>query len=1117
MLARNQEGLPLLFVAPKQATYEVERRLLSGPDLPGYTRLYVLSFERLASFIFDQLGRRPPDQLDEQGRVMVLRSLLNRKRDALKIFRASAKLTGFASQLSSALAEAQRQQMTPALLRNLAEGLQGSPGLVFKLQDLATLLEDYEAWLARHDLLDDDSLMAAAAEALSAGESGAAAPLRVGSVWVDGFFEFSPLELQLLAAMAPLCESMTITFCLDAVPGKSISWLSHWAAPAQAFRQCRERLSRVGAVELGIDLIERRMGEGRFGGSPKLAELERSWGGSGSFATEAAVGGSGPECLRSQTAPASEPVRIVECDDPEAEVGLAARQILRLVRSGGRFRDVSVLVRSLERYRALLQREFAGREIPYFIDHRESVAHHPLAELTRSALRAAASHWEHEDLFAAVKTGLAPVAEDDVDFLENEALARGWRGGFWERPAELPGEPELEKHLARFHRNVLSPLRAFALVWARDRCTGPELAAALRGLWEAFEVEDRLRQWAAEHGSAGPQDRLVDDYAPAAIHVTVWEQANLWLSNVELAFRAEALAPREWLPILESGLAGLSVGVIPPALDQVLIGAVDRSRNPESNTVIVLGCNEGVFPALPAAPALLSDSDRSLLESRGLALGGTFRRHLGRERFWGYVACTQARERLVVTYARHDSEGAALNPSSLVTTLRQLLPGVTIEAAPGGEDWRAAEHPSELVVPLLELQAASEGKVPGYISLPALMVVLDRLRGFAPPLEEEKLPLGLAEQLYGRNLKTSVSRIEQFASCPFRFFLHSGLRAEERVRFELDARERGSFQHDVLALFHEEVTAEGKRWRDLEPEEAARRVGRIAAELARGYRDGLLQASEGTRFAAKLLGRSLERCVATLVGWMRGQYRFDPARVELPFGEEGGLPAWMLNLGEGKTLELRGRIDRVDIFRAPGSEQLLCLVLDYKSGQKKLEDILMANGLQLQLLAYLGVVRHVLNQQGTFGARTLVPVGVFYLNLRGNFKRRHHRMAALQNVAEEQRTAYMHCGRFDREALPFLDARPGVRKGDQFNYRLKNDGTVSANCAEAMDTADFRQLADSVENSLKEMGNRIFSGEIKVDPYKKGTSVACDQCDYQAICRIDPWTHVYRKLNKTDS
>ena len=62
---------------------------------------------------------------------MVLRGLLTQKRDELKLFRASARLTGFAQQLSLLLRELQRSQLTPEALNGLAEtgGRHRGPGL----------------------------------------------------------------------------------------------------------------------------------------------------------------------------------------------------------------------------------------------------------------------------------------------------------------------------------------------------------------------------------------------------------------------------------------------------------------------------------------------------------------------------------------------------------------------------------------------------------------------------------------------------------------------------------------------------------------------------------------------------------------------------------------------------------------------------------------------------------------------------------------------------------------------------------------------------------------------------------------------------------------------------
>ncbi|MEI9865364.1 MAG: hypothetical protein WDN00_12595 [Limisphaerales bacterium] len=55
-----------------------------------------------------------------EGRIMVLRALLLRHADELKLFRGSARRPGFAQELGDLLNELQQHQLTPAKLRDLA-------------------------------------------------------------------------------------------------------------------------------------------------------------------------------------------------------------------------------------------------------------------------------------------------------------------------------------------------------------------------------------------------------------------------------------------------------------------------------------------------------------------------------------------------------------------------------------------------------------------------------------------------------------------------------------------------------------------------------------------------------------------------------------------------------------------------------------------------------------------------------------------------------------------------------------------------------------------------------------------------------------------------------------
>jgi ATP-dependent helicase/nuclease subunit B len=197
----------------------------------------------------------------------------------------------------------------------------------------------------------------------------------------------------------------------------------------------------------------------------------------------------------------------------------------------------------------------------------------------------------------------------------------------------------------------------------------------------------------------------------------------------------------------------------------------------------------------------------------------------------------------------------------------------------------------------------------------------------------------------------------------------------------------------------------------------------------------------------------------------------------------------------------------------PGADAALCVVIDYKSSEKKLDPVLLEHGVQLQLLSYLNVLQQC-SAPRALGVARLVPAGVFYVNLRGGSVAGPSR-ARLATAAEARKEAYRHTGRFDASKLPQLDASGDLR-GEQFNFRLTKAGQLYANCAEALSPGEFAELLARVEGQLREMGRRIFAGEAQVDPYRKGTHTPCRFCDYAQVCRIDPWTHEYRVLRKAD-
>lgn len=1034
-LREDPSGPPLILLAPRQATYQLERQILSFPGVDGFARLRILSFQRLAQHIFELTGRAEPKLLDEQGRVMVMRAILAKRRDSLRMYRQSAQREGLAQELSDLWRELCENGMTPSRLRASARKLDNRLGA--KLADFAEIFSDYAKWLNAHELRDGDELLDLAADAALKG------PMpRFGGLWMDGFAQMTPQERRLLNAALRQCDGATLAFCLPRRPLSEEDGFSMWSTLTRTYCRMRGQLG-----EVSEETLARRKSNGRFDAAPMLAHLEERWGEPRSFDGAMRPG----------------EIRVVKCRDIEAEAIFAAREILKFVRSGGRFRETAALVRSLDGSHDVLQRIFRRYGIPFFMDRRAAVAHHPLAELTRGVLRAIAFGYQHHDLFGALKSGLSRISDHELDWFENMALARGWRGDDWRGKLNC-GQKAHPWEIERAEKLRDATLRPIF----RLQCdlaiapNGLELADSLRKYWQTLEVEAQLTKWAEDDNEA--------------LHTTVWSQMEEWLQSIELAFANDRMSLQEWLTVVDAGLASLTVGLIPPALDQTLIGAVDRSRNPDLKRVFLLGMNEGIFPKPGKERLLLNDSERDALAEAGLHLAATSIWNIGAEQFYGYIACTRAREALAVTFSEMTPGGEALNPSVFIAHLQRLFPQLETERFSQANPFDV-EHPRELSA----LIYAGAQQFRGWPSLGETWARADS----AAIAGLENLPPSQVERLYGARIRTSVSKLEQFAACPFRFFVAAGLRAEERLVFELDHREEGSFQHEILREFHARLEAVGKRWRDISPGEGRELVAQIGKDLRKQFQDGLVEATPANRFRAEAKLATLQDFITGYLELLR-KGQFDPTHVELGFGPKGPLPAWVLPIDDQRALEFMGRIDRVDVWIDEPSQQCYALVYDYKSKSRAIDKVLVEHAIQQQLPAYLAAI-------ATMGGTKEFPLpvkaaGAFYVNLAMATRTAKSRQKAFEPDDGDE---WKQNGVFDEAFEDKLDPK---RTG-------------------AWDSTEFADLLKQTTTRLRALGTRIFEGDVRVDPYARKKQRACDHCFYRGVCRIDPWTHSFRKLS----
>ncbi|REK63793.1 MAG: helicase-exonuclease AddAB subunit AddB [Brevibacillus sp.] len=1108
-------GSPIILLVPEQASFQAEQTLATLSGLGGVIGTQVLSFGRLAHRLQQELGDLTLMQVDDLGKHMVLRLMLERYKDQLQVFGRSALQPGFAAQLGRLISECKSYGVTFEHTENLEWG---SATLNQKIHDLRLIMGAYEAYLADGYCDADDILNRVAAKVSES------AYIRQAEVYIDGFSGFTNQELRLIEQMMIHAKRVTIALCLDpAERDASLDELGLFHPTLRTYRALETMAREAGvAVEQPVLLTE----PVRFAHSPWLKQLEAryfEWG--------------DPEA---PPAPArADEVVLLSAANRRAEVEAVALQILALARDEGyRWRDMAILLREIGTYADEVATVFTDYGIPFFLDQKRTVMHHPLVELVRSALEVIAGKWRYEAVFRCFKTDLIspePQAEEgagaeagadaekagtdaeeavrrQIDVLENYVLAHGVYGSHWAQEAPWrfggPAGADEDAEADGLRRRYAAPLLRFEAELKRaEKENVREMTAALYRFLTALDVPEKLESWQRTAEEAG-------DLEEAQVHGQVWNGLMNLLDQVVEVMGDEQMEIAMYARVLDSGLESIELGLVPPALDQVLVGSMERSRQPDVKALFLLGVNEGVIPLKPKEEGILDEAERERLAELGVELAPSARQRLMAEPFLLYQAMTRPSLRLALSCALADEEGKALLPSSVFSRVKEVLPEAPhrfFHNEPTGEaeaDAFLLGNPRRLFRHLLTLLRGMKksGTLPVF-----WWEVYDWFIRCSPDAKREGWLLsGLrytnraapldgktSRALYGERLRMSVSRLERFQSCPFSHFSSHGLRLGERRLYKLERFDVGELFHASLKRAVEKMNEEHLEWGRLTEADSMQLASAVVDELVPATRSSILTRTARYRFLSGKLKRAVGRAIYVL-GEHAKRSRFAPVGLEVAFGPGGDLPGLALKLANGAEMLLVGRIDRVD--QSLDDEVPYLRVIDYKSGPKQLQLSDVWNGLNLQLLVYLDVV--VSNAEAWLGKKA-EPAGVFYYQVADPFVTA-KRLLTPDEAARERAKKLRMKGLMlaDPELARMMDAYVEQGPSELLPFELKKDGTLSARSSVAT-PEQFQALQQYVRETVEAIGQRMIDGEIQIAPYVQGTVSACQFCAYKPVCQFD--------------
>ncbi len=1078
--ACGEPGSRQLLIVPELFSHEYERRLAKATGNRGARSAEVLSFSRLALRVFAEAGGLAETVLTPAGRLLTLREALSRVRTQLDVCRPALEQPEILRELLTMVDELKTCRVQPEeLFRAAGDGKKEDETLSRKLKELAVVYTAYDR-LCAESLPDPRDRLTLLADRLPA--SGV---LQNACVYIDCFASFTPQEMEVIRVMVENGVDLTVAVLCD-LKEKEV-----FVSGCKTVARLRKMASRRG---LPCEIVP--CGESRIEKPADLSVIER-------------------EALLplSRTYPSDgDSVRIFEAASPFGECEHAAAYIRKTVReTGARWRDFAVVARSMDGYAAPLQMAMARYDVPIFLAEKADLLAKPALALVTGAMDACAGFWRYEDLFACFKTGLCGLKPDEIDRLENYVLTWRVRGGAWER--EWTGHPSGYgipfNDASRAELESLNELRASAItpfVSLREALkqaeTGGACVKALYAFLEGMDVPQAMERRAARHEAAG-RFQLAEEYRQ------LWE---ILLSALEQFYWTAGGRPMtggEFARLLPLVLGEYDVGTIPVSLDRVSCGEIDRVCTGVSVPhLILLGANDGLLPKTPSSRGLLSDADRELLEGLGveLAASGTERLMMEQETLYHAVACP--RVRLLVSYATHDAAGKEARPSYFVGTLRRLLSGVPFAFGqePVQRDRLEAGRPAfELAAAYLcgSRAPAVRAAYEAYQNDERLLAAQDTFRARGPLTDPCTI-----DGLYGESVSLAASRIDQFYSCQFAFFMKYGLKAQPRRRAQFSAPETGTFIHYVLENCLQLLGGEegGAAAADERAVRAALR------KVVQQYIDEELGGLEDKNARFRYLFNRLVSSVGKILDGVLEEMRksdFAPIDYELDFSRDGDLPPVSAE-EDGVSVSLIGKVDRVDGYIQ--NQRLYIRVMDYKSGKKSFSLSDIWYGLNMQLVIYL----HAIQEKGLDRYRErlsesldeIVPAGVLYVPTRDELPDADR--AVTEEGLEEMRAKALRRSGLLSDDMDILEAMEhGLADKTKFipvslkKAKKKGDEPEFTAQSAVANLAKFGRLARYTQKKLLEMGRELRHGACAANPYQYGGRDFCEWCDYRAACRFD--------------
>ncbi|MCQ2499996.1 MAG: helicase-exonuclease AddAB subunit AddB [Lachnospiraceae bacterium] len=1086
-----------LILVPEQFNMQTQKRLTTLHPGGCLLNIDVLSFNRLAYRIFQEVGGKQQPILEDCGKSLVIQKVVWENRKKLKVLGSTMKKPGAVEEMKSLISEFMQYGIGPEDLESWVQGKDQkgkSALLAAKLVDVEKIYQGFVSYLESRYLTTEE-----VPEALSR-VIGQSEWMANCSVVLDGYTGFTPVQIPLVRQLLVHCRKVWAVVTLE--EGKDPL---RQVSPANLFYMSRQMVKRLTelAAESHVETEEicwvSSGGKSRFAANPSLAYLEKQL-----FRPGKRKGWMGEANIR-----------IAEAMTPEQELIDIAEQILYQVRENHLcYRDLAVVTGDLPGYGRLAEQIFRKAGIPVFIDQNYSILHSPLVEYIRASIDLVVRNYSYESVVRYLRSGLSGFSKEEADALDQYLLALGIRGKkkyeeFWTRTFRGMREEKLLEinALRQWFLQEVSELTDRLKV---RKSTFSEKTEALVYFLIRGRVQKRLLEQAERFSLKG-------DITRASEYEQIYQKVMDLLNKAVEILGDEKMGLTEYQQILDALFREESLGLIPPGGDQVLVGDIERSRLSSVKVLFFAGLNEGIVPKSVTGGGLLSESDRDYLKGKDVALAPGERERMYQQRFYLYLNMTKPSDQLFLSYSKMDTSGSARLPSYLIGVIRKLFPQVETENRTEIWDTSSAGLLNlETEVGRLQLLLEGFQNPEQAFRDPVWKELYSWFRNCVEHTTAEKmleaaffekqdtrLSKAVARAMYGDVLQGSVTRLEQYAACAYAHFLQYGLKLQERPVYEISPADLGNVLHNSLDVFSETLRKNRMRWSELDAATRKKMADAALEAVVHDQNNTIFHASSRNAYMITRMSKMLQCTVEVLQEQILAG-EFEPWGFEVRFPSGEMLESTDIPLQDGASMKLQGRIDRLDLLEK--DDTIYVKVIDYKTGKAELDLASVYYGLQLQLTVYMRVALE--QQKKRHPDKDVQPAGAFLYHIENPFV----------EDEEKELSSKLKMGglaRGERETAALMDRKLlSGGKSQVIPVGYNKDGKLSAGSS-ACEEEDFRTVCQYVGNKVQRIGQEIMDGEIAINPYRLNNKNACEFCRFNEVCSFDRRLpgYEFRKLN----